>query len=140
MAPIYKRLKDGLGPKEMLIAFSDEVYLHSSPVNVATSISAALALYKKVGLRIGWGPAKSELALPPNVDPETLPLPRGDDGRILPHLVHGLEACLGVPRHRQMYANFITKSMRKLAARHDRLLLLAKDIAVEAPLTALRLL
>ncbi len=48
-------------------------------------------LYNKVGLRIGWGPAKSELALPPGVDPDTLPLPRGDDGRILPHLVDGLE-------------------------------------------------
>jgi hypothetical protein len=82
----------------------------------------------------------SELALPPKVDPETLPLPRGDDGRILSHLVHGLEVCQGVPRHREMCANFITKAMQKPAARHDRLLLLAKDIAVEAPLTALRLL
>jgi hypothetical protein len=74
MAPIYKALKTKLGPKGMLVDFSDDVYLHGPPVNVTTSISAAPALYKKVGLRIGWGPAKSELALPPNVDPETLPL------------------------------------------------------------------
>ena len=112
MAPIYKRLKDGLGPEGMLVAFSDAVYLHGPPVNVATSISAAPALYKKVGLRIGWEPVKSELALPPNIDPETLLLPRGNYGRILPHLVHGLEACLGIPRHRQMYADFITKAIR----------------------------
>ncbi len=124
----------------MLVAFSDDVYLHGPPMHVSEKISAAPALYKKVGLRIGWGPAKSEIALPPDVDPETLPLPRGDDGRILPHLVHGLEACLGVPRHRLMCANFIAKAMRKPAARHDRLVLLAKDIAEEAPLTALRLL
>jgi hypothetical protein len=39
-----------------------------------------------------------------------------------------------------MCANFIAKAMRKPAARHDRLLLLAKNIAEEAPLTALRLL
>ncbi len=39
-----------------------------------------------------------------------------------------------------MCANFIAKAMRKLAARHDRLLLMAKGIAEEAPLTALRLL
>ena len=135
MAPIYTRLKDGLGPEGMLVAFSDYVYLHGPPMNVSTSISAAPALYKKVGLRIGWGPAKSELALPPNVDPETLPLLRGNDGRILPHLVHCLEVGLGIPRHRQMCADFITKAMRKPAARHDRLLLRAKDIAVEAPLT-----
>ncbi len=39
-----------------------------------------------------------------------------------------------------MCANFIAKAMRKLAARHDRILLMAKDIAEEAPLTTLRLL
>ena len=54
MATIYKRLKDGLGPKGMLVAFSDDVYFHGQPVNVAATISVAPALYKKVGLRIGW--------------------------------------------------------------------------------------
>ena len=39
-----------------------------------------------------------------------------------------------------MCANFIAEAMRKPAARHDQLLLLAKDIAEVAPLTALRLL
>jgi len=93
-----------------------------------------------VELRIGWGPAKSKLALPAQVDPETLPLPRGYDGRILPHIVGGLEACLGLPRHRDMCPNFITRAMRKLAARHARLLHLVAGIAEEFPLTALRLL
>ena len=69
MVPIYNKLKDWLGPERRLVAFSDDVYLHGPPVNVAATISAAPALYKKVGLRIGWGPAKSELALPPNGDP-----------------------------------------------------------------------
>ena len=69
MAPIDKQLKEGLGPEGMLVAFSDDVYLHGPPMNVAAMISAAPALYKKIGLRIGWGPAKSELALPPDVDP-----------------------------------------------------------------------
>ena len=71
----------------MLVAFSDDVYLHGLLLNVAAAISAVPSLYKKVGLRIGWGPAKSELASPPNVDPNTLRLPRGDDRRVLPHLV-----------------------------------------------------
>ncbi len=69
MAPIYKQLKEGLEPEGVLVAYSDDVYLHGPPMNVAAMISAAPALYKKVGLRIGFGPAKSELALPPNVDP-----------------------------------------------------------------------
>ena len=55
-------------------------------------------------------------------------------------LCTALKICLGLPRHRQMCADFITKAMRKPVARHDRLLRLAKNIVVEAPLTALRLL
>jgi hypothetical protein len=140
MAPIYLALKDKLGPKGMLVAYSDECYLHGPPVKVAATISAAPPLYRKVGLRIGWEPAKSELVLPPYVDPETIQLPRGNDGRILLYLVEGLEACLGIPRHRKICFEFITKAMRKLSARHARLLLLVMDIAEDAPLTALRLL
>jgi hypothetical protein len=78
--------------------------------------------------------------LPPDVDPETLEFPRGDDGNILPHIVEGLEACMGIPRHRRMCVDFISRDTRKPAARHDRLLLLVRGIAEEAPLTALRLL
>jgi hypothetical protein len=51
-----------------------------------------------------------------------------------------MEACLGIQRHRGICIGFITKDMRKYVARHDRLLLLVKDIAEEAPLTAFRLL
>jgi hypothetical protein len=47
---------------------------------------------------------------------------------------------LGIPHHNRMCVDFITKVMRKPAPRHDRLLLLVKDIAEEAPITALRLL
>jgi hypothetical protein len=103
-------------------------------------MSASPPLYTTVGLRIGWGPAKSELVLPPGVDPDTLELPRSNDGNILLHVVEGLEACLGIPRHRRMCVDFITRAMRKPAARHDRLLLLVRGIAEDAPLTALRLL
>ncbi len=77
-------------------------------MRVATAITAAPPLYKKVGLRIGWGPAKSELALPPDIDLTSLCLPPGEDGAILPHLVHGLEECLGIPRHRLMCVEFIS--------------------------------
>ena len=96
-----------------MVAFSDDVNLHGPPMNVAAMISAAPALYTKVGLRIGHGPAESELTLPSDVDPETLLLLRGEDGSILPHLVQGLEACLDVPRHRLMCANFTAKASRR---------------------------
>ena len=141
MAPVYRTLQDKLSPEGMLVAYSNDCYLHGPLAKVAaTIINAAPPLYKKVGLRIGWEPEKSVLVLPPNVDPETLQLPRGDDGRIIPHVVEGLEACLGIPRHRNMCVDFIPKAMRKPAARLDRLLALVKNITEDAPLTALRLL
>ena len=79
-------LKDKLGPKGMMVAYSDDYYLHGPPVKVAaTTINAGPPLSKKVELRIGWGPAKSELVLPLDVDPETMQLPRGDNGRASYH-------------------------------------------------------
>ncbi len=53
IAPIYKQLKEGLGPEGMLVAFSDDVHVHGPPMNVEAMIFAVPALYKKVGLRIG---------------------------------------------------------------------------------------
>jgi hypothetical protein len=142
MALIYVAFKAELGPEGMLVAFSDDMYFHGPPPYVASAISAAPALYKKVGglIRIGWGLIQFELALSVDVDPDTLDLPRGENGRILPHLVRGLEACLGIPRHMGMCMDFISGAMKKPVARHDRLLQLVMDIAEEAPLTALRLL
>jgi len=140
MAPIYMDIKNHLGREGLQIDFSDDVYLHGPPVRVAAAITAAPALYKKVRLRVSWGPAKSELALPPGVDAETLTLPRREDGRILPHLVEGLEACIGIPRHRRLCSDFISKAMENHAARHDRFLQLVRDIAEDEPLTTLRIL
>ena len=53
MAPIYRTLKDKLGPEGMLVAYSDDCYSHGQPAKVAAMISAAPPIYKKVRLRIG---------------------------------------------------------------------------------------
>ena len=74
---------------------------------------------------------------PPRVDAETPTLPRGEDDRILPHLVEGMEAKFGIPRHRRICTDFISKAMEKHAAKHDRLLQMVREIAEDAPLTAL---
>ena len=55
MAPIYRDMRAKLGPDGMLVAFSDDCYLHGPPVRVAETINVAPPLYKMVGLRIGWG-------------------------------------------------------------------------------------
>ena len=41
MAPICKALKSELGPDGMLVAYSDDVYLHGPPATVVATISAA---------------------------------------------------------------------------------------------------
>jgi len=58
MAPIYKALKSELGLDGIFDAYLDDVCLHGPPTTDVAPISAVLALYWKVGLRIGWGLAK----------------------------------------------------------------------------------
>ena len=53
MMPIYRNLRTTLGPDGMLVAFSEDCYLHGPPTSVAATINAAPPLYNKVGLRIG---------------------------------------------------------------------------------------
>ena len=93
-----------------------------------------------VGLQLGWGPKKTELVLPLNCDPDSLPLPRDPAGHPLPDIVSGFKACLGVPRHPACDENFITAALKPVALRHDSLLELVADVSDEDPLASLRLL
>ncbi len=52
-----------------MYAYSDDVYLVSDPDNMFATLVAAPSIYRKVGLRIGWGPGKTELILPSHCDP-----------------------------------------------------------------------
>ncbi len=70
MRPVYARLGALLGPNGALYAYSDDVYLVSDPVNMSSALIAAHAIYKRIGLRIGWGPGKTELVLPSDYDPQ----------------------------------------------------------------------
>ncbi len=136
--PSYSRLGALLGPEGALYAYSDDVYLLADPINMAVALSTASAIYKKVGLRIGWGPGKTELILPTDVHCETFLslLPEGCN----PSVVSGFSACLGVPRHPLNDPEFISTSLARLGERHDRLLDLIEEIATEDPFASLRLL
>ena len=138
LTPVYSRLGALLGPDGALYAYSDDVYMLADPGNMAVALSTAPAIYKKVGLRIGWGPGKTELTLPPTVAPETFLylLPEG----CYPSVVLGFSACLGVPRHPLNDPDFISTSLGHLGERHDRLLDLIEEIASEDPFAGLRLL
>ena len=140
MKPVYDRLRILLGPDGLLLAYSDDIYCAADSVMASSAISAAPLLYGKIGLTIGWGRDKTELSLPPGVSPDDLLLPRDDQGRLLPHLVDGFEACLGIPRHRDNSQDFIRRALEKVEKKHDGLLQLVEEIAEFDPLAALNLM
>jgi len=68
MRPVYTRLGALLGPEGDLYAYSDDVYLVDDLASMAVALLASPTIYKRVGLRIGWGPRKTELILPLDLD------------------------------------------------------------------------
>ena len=68
MSPVYAKLSALICPDGALYAYSDDVYLVSDPVNMSISLAVVPAIYKRVGLRIGWGSCKTELILPPRCE------------------------------------------------------------------------
>ncbi len=109
-------------------------------MNVALALDAASDIHAMIGLSLGWGPRKIELHLPANCDHDNLPLPRDESSRLLPELVEGFRACLGVPRHPTNCDSFISAALLPLANRHGALLDLVSDVSEEDPFFALRLL
>ena len=63
MYPVYARLQDLLGSKGKLYAYSDDVYLISNSVSMAKAPASEQEIYKKVGIRIGWGLGKTHCSL-----------------------------------------------------------------------------
>jgi hypothetical protein len=112
MAPVYARLGSLLGPEGALYAYFDDVYLLADPAHMAIALAAAPSLYKKVGLRIGWGPGKTELILPSGTDNASFLTTLGPECH--PSLVTGFTYCLGVPRHPSNYPEFISPALQHL--------------------------
>jgi hypothetical protein len=123
-----------------MYAYSVDVYLVSDPTTMSVALAVAPEIYRKVGLRKGWGPGKTELIFPPHCDPEAFLQQLDVQAEGLPLIVPGFNDCLGVPHHVTNDPEFIAESLHNLEARHDRPLDLVEDVADEDPLAALRLL
>ncbi len=65
---------------------------------MVAALAAALPLYKKIGLRLGWGPKKIELIVPPSLNPNIFSLDTLAPGDGLPHIVRDFCSSVGVPR------------------------------------------
>jgi len=95
---------------------------------MSIALAAALAIYMKVGLRIGWGPGKTKLILPPQCDPDAFMQQLDSSGEGLPHIVPGFNTCLSAPRHANNDPKSITTTLESLGIRHDRLLDFVEDV------------
>ena len=65
---------------------------------------------------------KSKLDFLEGYDHDELDLPRVVYGSPLPHLVQGLDSCLGVPRHHNIGFDFVSRALINNGKRHDRVL------------------
>ena len=140
MGPVYARLSTLLGPDGAQYAYFDDAYLASDPVSMSLALVATPTICKKVGLRIGGGPGKTELMLPLDCDPYAFLLLLDTFVGGLPHIVTGFNACLGVPRHAFNDPEFIVVALEGLGTRLGRLLDLVEDLAEEDFFAALWLL
>jgi hypothetical protein len=140
MVPVYARLKQAAGEEGVVYAYSDDSYILAPKEQMAVVLEEAPRIYKKVGLRLGYGPEKTELILPQGCRKEEFPFPLDDPAVPAPQVVEGFTSCLGVPRHFSNDPEFLHNAMQKMGGAHDKLLDLTEEIADEGPIAALRLL
>ena len=99
-----------MGEEGALFTYRNDSCLLAESVKLAEVMDQAPTIYGKVGLRIGLGPGKTELALPQDYERRNFPYPLDIHGIATPHVVQGFSSCLGVPRHSSNDSDFIITS------------------------------
>jgi hypothetical protein len=122
MAQVYERLKQTVGEEGIVYTYSDDSYILAPKEQMAVVLAEAPRIFGKVGLRLGYGPDKTELILPQRCSKEEFPFPLDHPTIPAPQVVVGFESCLGVPRHFSDDPVFLHDAMRKMGDTHDRLL------------------
>jgi hypothetical protein len=140
MEPVYARLRAEVGQEGVLYTYCDDSYLLAPVGQMATMFHTAPTIFGKVGLRLGYGPGKTELIVPKGTSVGDFPYPLEDPKVPAPHVGAGFKSCLGVPRHFDNDPEFLQVALQSLGTTHDRLLDLTEEIADEDPFAALRLL
>ena len=107
---------------------------------MATVMHQAPDIFNKVGLRIDYGPGKTELILPKGCSRQDFPFPLDDPHVAAPQLVAGFKSCLGVPRHFDNDPELLNGALQAMGTTHDMLLDLTEEVTDEDPFVALRLL
>ena len=78
MRQVYAGLRDAVGNEGALYTYCDDSYLLAPAEHMATVLRKAPEIFGKVGLRIGYGPGKTEPILPRGCSKHDFPFPLDD--------------------------------------------------------------
>jgi len=87
MAPVYERLRAAVGEGGVVYACCEDSYIIVPVEQMAQVLHQAPRIFGKVGLRIGYGPGKTELILPKDYSREDFPYPLDDPQIQAPQVV-----------------------------------------------------
>ena len=115
MEPVYARLKQAAGEEGVLYTYFDDAYILAPKEQMAVVLEEAPGISGKVGLRLGYGPGKTdELILPQGCSKEEFLFPLDNPTAPTPQVVAGFKSCLGVPRHFSNDPVFLHDAMQKM--------------------------
>jgi hypothetical protein len=101
---------------------------HHMPGEDFSCTCTSTGYFRKVGLRIGLSPGKTQLILHEGYDKNMSPYPLDIPRVATPQVIPGFSSCLGIPRHFSNDQVFITEALHDIGVKHDRLLDLTEDI------------
>ena len=76
-----------MGEQGTLYAYCGDAYLIAVHDTMAEVLAQAPAIYGRIGLKLGYGPIKTEIILPRGYDREDFPYPLDDPSVPAPHVV-----------------------------------------------------
>ena len=77
MEPIYARMRAAVVDEGVMYTYCDDSYILAPTEQMATSLQPTQGIFAKVGLRLGYGPGKTELILSNRLLQTSLPFPAG---------------------------------------------------------------
>jgi hypothetical protein len=78
MASVYARLRAEVGEEGVLYTYCDDSYILAPVEKMAKVLHQAPDIFGKVGLRVGYGPRKTELIIPKACPRKAFPYPLDD--------------------------------------------------------------
>ena len=111
MEPVYARMRAVVGDEGVMYTYCDDSYILAPAEQMATTLQQAPGIFAKVGLRLGYGPGKTELIFPKGCSRQDFPFPLDNPDVAAPQVVAGFKSCLEVPRHFEKDPEFLHEAL-----------------------------